>query len=324
MADLFFYEAFEEEAEAIKRYLPSHLDAGFTWKTIQEEGHDAPPAPLLSIRTQSGIPDTWAGRFESLLTRSTGYDHVRSFLDRTGAEPACGYLPLYCHRAVAEQTLLMWLALLRLLPRQVEQFQRFERDGLTGAECQGKTLAVVGVGNIGSEVVKVGQAMEMEVLGVDIVERHDFVDYVTIDEALARADVVVCAMNLTQENRGYFDYARLKQARAGAIFVNIARGEMSPSRDLLRLLDEGILAGVGLDVFNEEKDLAMALRGGFAEEVKGDAGAALALGERRNVILTPHNAFNTRESVERKAEQSVQQAIHFLEHGRFLWPVPNE
>ena len=111
-----------------------------------------------------------------------------------GREPrplptVCGYLPRYCNRAVAEQVLLMWLALLRRLPRQVQQFHRFERDGLTGAESQGKTLAVVGVGNIGAEVVKIGKAMDMEVLGVDIVERHDFVHYVEIDEALSRIEM---------------------------------------------------------------------------------------------------------------------------------------
>jgi D-lactate dehydrogenase len=322
MADLFFYEAFEEEAEAIKRNLPSHLEAGFTWKTIQEAGHDTPPAPMISIRTQSVIPDAWAGRIESLLSRSTGYDHVQSFIERTGADIACGYLPLYCNRAVAEQALLMWMALLRLLPRQIEQFRQFDRDGLTGRECLGKTLAVVGVGNIGTEVVKIGQGLGMEVLGVDIVERHDFVDYVGIDEALSRAHVVVCAMNLTEDNRAYFNHDRLKRVARGAVFVNIARGEMSPSRDLLRLLEEGILAGVGLDVFNKERELAVALREGSSDQVKDDAAAALELGERRDVILTPHNAFNTRESVERKAEQSIEQAVRFLEAGAFLWPVP--
>ena len=71
------------------------------------------------------------------------------------------------------------------------------------------------------------------VLGVDIVRHHEAVEYVAIDEGLAAADIIVCAMNLTAENRGYFSYDRLKQTRPGTVFVNISRGEQSPAADLL-------------------------------------------------------------------------------------------
>ena len=66
-------------------------------------------------------------------------------------------------RAVAEQAILLVMALLRKLPQQTQQFPRFHRDGLTGHECAGKKLLVVGVGNIGSEVVRIGQALGMAV-----------------------------------------------------------------------------------------------------------------------------------------------------------------
>ena len=64
--------------------------------------------------------------------------------------------------------MLMWMALLRKLPQQIQNFATFYRDGITGSECQGKTLLVVGVGNIGSEVARIGQGLGMNVLGVDI------------------------------------------------------------------------------------------------------------------------------------------------------------
>jgi D-lactate dehydrogenase len=323
MTDVYFYEAFEEEAEAIRAHLPDHMDAGFTWKTIQEAGHDTPPARLVSVRTQSRIPLAWARGLGGLLSRSTGYDHVRRWITSAARSVPCGYLPLYCHRAVAEQALLLWMALLRKLPRQVEQFRAFARDGLTGAEFGGRVLAVVGVGNIGSEVVRIGEALGMEAIGVDLVKRHDFVRYVSIDEALARADVLVCAMNLTPENTGYFHYGRLRRAKRGVVFVNIARGEMSPAADLLRLLEEGRLGGAALDVFEKEDALAVALRGGGGDTAPADAMPVLALSRRTDVILTPHNAFNTKESVGRKAEQSIRQVLHFLERGYFLWPVPD-
>jgi len=302
--DVCFYEAFEEEAATLRRHLPSRIRAGFTWKTIQEAGETAPPARLISIRTQSLVPPSWFERLDGLLARTTGYDHLVEL------PIPCGYLPLYCHRAVAEQAMLLWMALLRKLPQQIAQFPRFHRDGLTGAECAGKNLLVVGVGHIGAEVVKIGCGLGMNVRRVDIIpERAD----TPIEEGLPWADIIVCAMSLNQGNRGYFSYQRLQQARPGVLFVNIARGELSPTADLVRLLDEGRLGGVALDVYENESALATALRSG--------KGSFPLLG-RPNVILTPHNAFNTQEAVERKSIQSVQQIEHFLKHRCFLWPAP--
>ena len=318
---MFFYEAFEEEVQALRRCLPTVVEAGFTWRTIQEQGDGEPPASVISIRTQSIIPVSWATKVSGILSRSTGYDHIEGYRKECGKDVPCGYLPLYCSRAVAEQAMLLWMSLLRKLPRQMHNFSRFQRDGLTGGECEHRMLLVVGVGNIGYEVVKIGQGLRMDVLGVDIVKRHSSVSYVSIGEGLPRADVIVCAMNLTSENAGYFNYKLLKRAKPGVVFVNVARGEMSPSGDLLRLLGENHLGGVGLDVYSREIELAVSLRTGRSskdEEVQ----ATLALAKHPNVVLTPHNAFNTREAVDRKAVHSIQQINHFLEHGDFLWPVP--
>jgi D-lactate dehydrogenase len=305
--DVHFYEAFQEETAALRRYLPSTVRASFTWKTIQESGDAKPPAPLISIRTQSVIPATWAGKVKGIISRTTGYDHL------VGQKIPWGHLPHYCSRAVAEQAILLVMALLRKLPQQIARFPTFQRDGLTGHECAGKKLLVVGVGNIGSEVVKVGQALGMEVQGVDIAPKHTAVSYVSIDDGLVWAEIIVCAMNLTKDNAGYFAYNTLQRARLGVVFVNVARGELSPTNDLVKLLDEGRLGALALDVYDNESTLAVALRSGKS---------GFPLFGRPNVILTPHNAFNTAEAVERKAQQTVQQIEHFLAHDQFLWPVP--
>lgn len=305
--DVYFYEAFEEEVAELRQHLPAQLSVGFTGKTIQETGDREPPAPLISIRTQSIIPAAWAGKVSGIISRTTGYDHL------VGQKIPCGYLPHYCSRAVAEQALLLVMALLRKLPAQVAQFPKFQRDGLTGQECTGKRLLVVGVGSIGAEIVKIGQALGMESKGVDLVQRHDSVSYISIDDGLAWADIIVCAMNLTDANIDYFCYETLKRAKPGVIFVNIARGELSPTNDLMRLLDEGHLSALALDVYENESGLAVALRSGKSN---------FPLAGLPNVILTPHNAFNTTEAVARKAEQTVQQIAHFQKHGAFLWSPP--
>jgi D-lactate dehydrogenase len=321
--DVYFYEVFVEEEAALRRHLPATLNVGFARHTIQEVGHTAPPARLISIRTQSVIPAKW--KLAGIISRTTGYDHL------VNLHIPAGYLPLYCNRAVAEQAALLWLALLRKLPAQMTQFASFNRDGLTGGECAGKHLLVVGAGHIGGEVAQIGRGLGMEVRRVDIIpDRAD----VSIEQGLPWADIIVCAMNLTKDNVGYFSYARLQHAKRGALFINIARGEQSPTADLARLLDEGHLGGVALDVYEDEPKLATALRTGRAGCPQPAAAANGAVGHhalppaifplaaRGNVICTPHNAFNTEEAVERKAEQTAQQVAHFLAGGGFLWPVP--
>lgn len=319
--DVYFYEAFDEEERQLRRFLPKRLKAGYTFKTIQESGHSEPPAKIISTRTQTVIPDAWLPQVEAFLTRSTGYDYYKSLRRKPEPPTSLGYLPLYCHRAVAEQALLLWTALLRKLPTQLQQFATFHRDGITGREIQGKTLLVVGVGNIGYEIVKIGRGLEMTVFGVDIDQKYSDVDYVEFPEKRQQADIIVSAMNLTPQNTGYFNYESLKPVKPGALFVNIARGEECVPSDLKRLLDEGILGGVALDVYPRENELGSALRN-HVEPTDPELQVIRELAAYPNVILTPHNAFNTREAVIRKAEQSVQQIVHFLKTGTFIWEVP--
>lgn len=321
MVDVFFYEAFEEEQEALKRYLSASVKAGFAWQAIQEAGHNVPPARIISIRTQSVIPPEWANKVDAILSRSTGCDHLIRYAAVCEKPPALGYLPCYCTRAVAEQAMILWSSLLRKLPLQTRQFERFERDGLTGRECKGVNLVVVGVGKIGYEVAMIGKALGMNVTGIDIVERYKDISYVRPDDAWKLADVVVCCMNLTNENHGYFCSEVFDRFNPGAVFVNVARGEMVRTEDLVAELDSGRLGGAGLDVHENENDLAVAMRGrGNAVDSAGMQLIA-RLKAHPNVILTPHNAFNTVESVEEKSRQSVQQIQEYLEKGRFIWCV---
>jgi D-lactate dehydrogenase len=314
MLNVYFYEAFKEEEAFLRKYLPAEITAGFIRHTIQESGHTELPAPIISIRTQSAIPDDW--RMSAILTRSTGYDHIHKYTDKA----ECGYLPLYCARAVAEQAMMLMLCLLRKLPKQIKHFETFYRDHLTGHEALDKTMVIYGVGNIGHEIYKIASAFGMKTYGVDIVKRHDDVNYISKEEGLKAADVIVCAMNLTAENLHYFNYDCLSHARKGVIFINVARGEFSPSRDLLALMNDNRIAGLALDTYNKESILAESLRTRTAsddEEVK----ATLELHQKDNVIFTPHNAFNTHQSVERKAKQSIEQIEHFLKKNEFVWKV---
>ncbi|OQA26235.1 MAG: D-2-hydroxyisocaproate dehydrogenase [Verrucomicrobia bacterium ADurb.Bin345] len=158
---------------------------------------------------------------------------------------------------------------------------------------------------------------------MDIVRRFADITYVDAEEGLRRADVIVCAMSLNNSSRRFFRHERFGDVRPGCVFVNVARGEISPSTDLLRLMRESRLAGIGLDVFDHESDLAVSLRSG-RQSADPEVAAWLELRSFPNVILTPHNAFNTIEAVGRKAAQAVAEVTRFMRDGDFTWPVPEE
>lgn len=317
--NIFFFEAFEEEHNALLANGADALDCGMTWKTIQEWGGAEPPAPIISIRTQSAIPLQWAPKLKAILTRSTGFDHLTRYcLACPQTAPQCGYLPLYCNRSVAEQALTLWMALLRRLPEQMAHFQSFQRDGLTGRETFGKKLLVIGVGKIGMEIVSIGRGLGMKVKGIDPIHNLADLDYVDYETGAPWADIVAVAMNLTAENAGYFNARKLSMLSPHALIVNVARGEFTPLAPLADAMEAGKLGGLGLDVFEEETAVGPTLRS--QGKLKSDSPLARLLAFP-NVILTPHNAFNTAEAVQRKSKQSVEQLSFFLTNNKFIWPI---
>lgn len=319
--DVMFYEVYQEEEVLLTRYLPKELTAGFSKKTVQAEKGRHPPSKLIAIRTQSLVPLSWVSELSGVLTRSSGFDHLLPLQSQKGKTPSLGYLPSYCSRAVAEHALMILLTLARKLKRQEKQFPTFNRDGLTGIECLGREALVVGVGRLGTEIVRLFSGIGMKVRGVDVVKRLKTLAYVPLNKGIRTADVVVCALPLTRATRRLLGYKCLRHAKKGAIFMNVSRGEISPSKELKRLLEEGILGGVGLDVYEGEGSFAESLR--TKKGTLGESGkATVALLKDERVVLTPHNAFNTKEALERKAQQSVASIVLFLKKGTFPNPVP--
>lgn len=163
--------------------------------------------------------------------------------------------------AIADHTMGMVLSLLRGLP----QFLELQRRGVWGRdvevaqdELSGKTMLVLGLGGIGHEVAKRAHAFGMRVVATQsrpsvapsYVERVAGPD--ATDALLAEADVVVICVPLTTATRGMFDAARLSRMKAGALLVNIARGQIVDTDALLQHLDSGHLGGAALDVVEPE------------------------------------------------------------------------
>jgi D-3-phosphoglycerate dehydrogenase len=186
----------------------------------------------------------------------------------------------YGDRAVAEHT----IALMFACARRIARMDRATRAGtwapLEGMQLRGKTLGVIGLGGIGSEVARIAHGIGMDVIGWNRTPQPEApCPVVSLDELLARADVISLNLALNDETRGIIDRRRLAQTKPGVILVNTARGALIDEEALLGALRSGQIAQAGLDVFH-------------AEPLVRDH----ALAQMENVTISSHAAFRTLEA----------------------------
>jgi D-3-phosphoglycerate dehydrogenase len=161
--------------------------------------------------------------------------------------------------AVAELTIGLLISLARSIPQAHASLQggKWERTKFVGWEVRGKTLGLVGLGRIGSEVALRARALEMQVLAYDPVVSLDRaeqigVELVAMDELLQRSDVVSIHVPLLAATRNLFDAARIARMKSGAYLINASRGGIVDDEALLAALESGQLGGAALDVFSVE------------------------------------------------------------------------
>lgn len=318
MFDIKFYEVFKEEEFLLKELLPTQISTSFTQHTIQQDKDEKAPARLISIRTQSSIPTAWAKDLDGILTRSQGSNHVVKYIKKTKFSVQGGFLGDYCSSAVAEQAILLMLMLIRKIKAQMRQFKTFCRDDITGNEVARKKVLIVGVGNIGKEIAKRLKAFGADIRGVDIKPNFMDIKYVSLRNGLKWADVIFCALPLTEKTNKLLNKELLTCCKHAPIIINISRGEVTPISDMKMLIEKEVLGGLAMDVFDEEQILADDLR------LKNNTTRTKniqTMKEKDNVIFTPHNAFNTHEAVKRKAELTVQAIVQFLKEKKFPHPI---
>jgi D-3-phosphoglycerate dehydrogenase len=200
----------------------------------------------------------------------------------------------YGDTAVAEHT----IALMFAAARDVARMDREVRGGIwtpqEGVQLFGKTLGVIGLGGIGSEVARMGKGLGMDVIGWNRTRRAG-VTLVDIETLLAKSDIVSLNLVLNDETRGFLSKERIAHMKPGALLVNTARGALVDEAALLDALKSGHIRHAGLDVFH-------------AEPLKADH----PLTKLPNVTLTSHAAFRTMEAsmtLLRRAIDIVKQIV---------------
>jgi glyoxylate/hydroxypyruvate reductase len=174
---------------------------------------------------------------------------------------------------LAEWSLFGVLALTKGLSRLLRDKRERRWDHYPVNELRGKTLLVVGLGEIGREVARLAQAFGMRVLAVRRTADDTAAGPERLDELVGDADAIVVTLPLTEETRGLVGHDTIARMRDGAILVNVGRGAVVDEEALVDALTSGKLAGAALDVFDEEP-----------------LPASSPLWELENVILSPHTA----------------------------------
>lgn len=207
--------------------------------------------------------------------------------------------------AAAEHAISLLFALARHIPRADAGMKAGEwpKAGLTGFELEGKKLGVIGLGRIGGTVARKAQGIGMEVAAHDpflpaSAAGKGSVPLKTLDELLAWADVVTLHIPRTKETTNLLSEASMRSMKKGAYLINAARGGLVDEGALLRLIEEGHIAGAALDTF-------------VTEPLPADS----ALRGNPKLILTPHLGASTSEAQQAVSTILARQIIDFVATG---------
>jgi len=201
--------------------------------------------------------------------------------------------------AVAEHTLALIMAVAKQLvhvDRQVRQ-QQWPRAMVT--QLRGKTLGLIGTGAIGREVATLGRGIGMRVIAWTFHPEGDFAHWVEFDEVFRAADVLSVHVRLSSDTVQMIRREHFDLMKPTAIFINTARGGVVKEGDLLHALETNRIAGAGLDVFENEPLPA------------GSPFLSLS-----NVVLTPHSAGITPETLEAGLALAIDNVLSFITEAR--------
>jgi len=310
-----------------REYLEPRLPPVARWLECSVD--NCPPeeyrdAHILSVFVHSLVTRAILDRMPELrfiATRSTGYDQLDLEACNERGIPVSN-VPRYGENTVAEHTFGLILSLSRKI---YKAYQRtiagdFSLRGLEGFDIKDKILGVVGAGSIGLHVIRIAKGFGMDVLAFDVRPNELIADvlrfqYVPLEELFRRSDIVTLHAPYSPATHHMIDHDSLQTFKRGSLLINTARGGLVDTAALLWALDEGILAGAGLDVLEGEELIEEEERLLAAPE----AGEKLRLLLRRNILLrrpdvivTPHMAFYSREALERILETTVENVGAFL------------
>jgi D-lactate dehydrogenase len=270
----------------------------------------------VSARALAKLPE-----LEYIASRSTGVNHIDTEA-ADGSDVLVSTVPARIEATVAEHTIMLLLALARQLGETTQHVRQrvVDHTQATGFEVAGKTIGIVGCGRVGGYVARVAAALGMDVIGCDPKQPpNEYITYASFDHVLENSDILSLHAPGNQETRHMINADRLAQMKQGAVLLNTAAGDLIDTGALIEALFSGSIGAAGLDVLEGEQllrlDEEIALlhpdvsRQDLLINTEHDT-----LLRMPNVIITPHNGFNSQEAIGRIRQETAENIKQYLQH----------
>ncbi len=238
-----------------------------------------------------------ADRLKLIAVAFTGIDHVDyKYAKEKGIKVVnCAG---YSNEAVSELVIGLTISLYRKI-FEADKATRANKNsnGLIGQELNGKTVGIIGCGNIGIKTATLFKAFGCDILGYNHSPiKCDFIKQVEIDELLSSSDIISLHLPSNEETYHFMDEEKINKMKASAIFINCARGKIVDNNYLAKALNNNKIAGAAIDVYDIEPPL----------------NSDYPLLNCKNIILTPHVAFLSKEAMIKRARIEFNNVIEFL------------
>ena len=326
-----YFGVTEEEKTYLKsRIAEAGLDGNvvFSDEKLQKEDISTEmDFDIISVFVDSKIDKPVLDAFPNLkyiMARSVGYDHI-DLAETKKRGIIVSNVPSYGDHTVAEFTFALILTLSRKIFLSVDRIREtgsFSIEGLRGFDLKDKTIGVVGTGKIGKKVIELARGFGMNIIAQDAFPDKKAAEalgfqYVSFDELINRSDIVTLHVPYSKDTHHLMNRDSLAKMKKGAYLINTSRGGVVETEALVGALKSGQVGGAGLDVLEEElvikDELDFIAKGNVAEHNIKTILANHVLINLPNVVITPHNAFNSAEALHRILDASVDSIKGFLE-----------
>lgn len=314
---IFIQNCFKDKKEYEIEYYRKSIDQIISGESINWDGIGVFIQSRINKKTLDLLP-----QLKVIATLSTGFDHI-DLEECKKRGITVSNVPAYGDNTVAEYAFGLVLALARKLKPTFNRVERgiFNRNGLMGMDIAGKTLGVIGTGKIGSQMVKYGHAFGMKVVAHDLVhdsnlEKSYGVEYVELEDLCSISDVISLHVPYNESTMHLINNEIVRLFKPGVLLVNTSRGKVVDTEAIVDALRDDKLGGVALDAFEGEEvwiEEEFLRRDDLPAIPLQQAMESFYMLRSERVILTPHNAFNTKEALDRILETSADNIISFFQ-----------
>lgn len=254
-------------------------------------------------------------KLKLIATMSTGFDHIDLEYCKEKNIMVCN-VPTYGEKTVAEHTFALILSLSRKIPQSIDNVRKlnFDLEELRGFDLEGKTLGIIGMGHIGANVAKIAKGFDMKILVSDPkpdkkILKQSGAKLVSFETLLKKSDIISLHAPYNPHTHHLINKENIHLIKHGAYIINTARGALIETEALLLALDKKIIAGAGIDVLEEEsfikEERELLKRPQKNNQMLLTVMQDHLLIYNPQVIITPHNAFNSKEAMHRILDTTI-------------------